>query len=571
MNGTQQHTMETTLIVDHSYSTPRNNLENEIFHNNDVSYREDHEDARSDRKRKCSAIETSSDESYSSKKNFHTEHAEHTLINDCDSGDDITYAVVKNTYLNTKEENSAWVGIQENNVVEQDLLDNISRTEQLTSVSQKEKFGIKRLEDDVLNEQDIRQIENIHHAFHCNKLQNKSCPEAFCTNPQSIINVVKHNLSQVYERKVKGNIRRECIAQTYKLVIFHARNCNNRSDCQMPLCKEYQDSLEKLLETEEHSTEYDVLNITNEKLSKKTIHDGEDFEILYEANIDKGMFGKISWCVIRNKDGKVFSTVLKRIPLEHQPISRALSVSLPALAKFRNHRHILVPDFAVHNKREVCLFMPRADLSLFQYMKTYEGGMPPEAVTYYIYQLAKALKKIHGCDYTHGDVKVSNCLLFKDGEVLKLSDLDSLKPINVRSMSGSQHFADPRILDSGNVDKPSDIYSLCQCIAVLLFGTNKIIKDYSPDQIYQLIRKRDVDLAEIYRFGTTSDMENRITADQLVAWFRKNVSLKARCSSFEPKPMPTSIMPGKDLCDHIVEGYFTSMMKDLPAKFNLVL
>ena len=71
---------------------------------------------------------------------------------------------------------------------------------------------------------------------------------------------------------------------------------------------------------------------------------------------------------------------------------------------------------------------------------------------------------------------------------------------------------------------------------------------------YQLIRTKDVDLADIYSFGTTSDVEKRITADQLVAWFRKNVSLKARWSSFEPKPMPTSIMPGKNLCDHIVEG-----------------
>ena len=76
------------------------------------------------------------------------------------------------------------------------------------------------------------------------------------------------------------------------------------------------------MQTEDHSTEYEVLNIKNDRLSKKTIQDGKDFEILYEVNIDKGMFGKISWCVIRNKNGKVFSTVLKRIPLEHQPVSK---------------------------------------------------------------------------------------------------------------------------------------------------------------------------------------------------------------------------------------------------------
>ena len=75
------------------------------------------------------------------------------------------------------------------------------------------------------------------------------------------------------------------------------------------------------MQTEVHSTEYEILNINNQELSKTTIQDGEDFEILYEANIDKGMFGRISWCAIRNKDGKVFSTVLKRIPLKCQPVS----------------------------------------------------------------------------------------------------------------------------------------------------------------------------------------------------------------------------------------------------------
>lgn len=83
------------------------------------------------------------------------------------------------------------------------------------------------------------QIENIYHAFHCNKLQKKGCPEAFCTSPQRIINVVNHNLSQVYEKGIEGNIRRESIARTYKLVISHAIHCRNQSACSMPLCKEY--------------------------------------------------------------------------------------------------------------------------------------------------------------------------------------------------------------------------------------------------------------------------------------------------------------------------------------------
>ena len=95
-------------------------------------------------------------------------------------------------------------------------------------------------------------------------------------------------------------------------------------------------------------------------------------------------------------------------------------------------------------------------------MQTYKGGMPAEAVTYYIFHLAKALKKIHSCNYTHGDVKISNCLLFDDGRVLKLSDLDSLKPINVKSMSGSRHFADPRV-------KQKILFHLWHCFVAILF------------------------------------------------------------------------------------------------------
>ena len=56
-----------------------------------------------------------------------------------DSGDNLTYdniIFVKNTSMLTKEENSAWVGISENNVIEENLLGNLSRTEQLTTVSQ---------------------------------------------------------------------------------------------------------------------------------------------------------------------------------------------------------------------------------------------------------------------------------------------------------------------------------------------------------------------------------------------------------------------------------------------------
>ena len=84
-------------------------------------------------------------------------------------------------------------------------------------------------------------LNSIYHAFHCQKLHKKSCPEAYCKDPQEIVEAVTFNLSQNYEVP-KGNISREYIsheyiAETYTLMLFHTAQCKDQSNCQMPLCK----------------------------------------------------------------------------------------------------------------------------------------------------------------------------------------------------------------------------------------------------------------------------------------------------------------------------------------------
>ena len=82
----------------------------------------------------------------------------------------------------------------------------------------------------------------------------------------------------------------------------------------------FRNSIKKLFQSEKRTKEYNIFNTSGERLDIKSIREGEDFEILFETNIDRGMFGRVSWCRMRNKDGEEFSTVMKRILLD-QPVS----------------------------------------------------------------------------------------------------------------------------------------------------------------------------------------------------------------------------------------------------------
>ena len=85
------------------------------------------------------------------------------------------------------------------------------------------------------------------------------------------------------------------------------------------------------------------------------------------------------------------------------------------------------------------------DISLMDYLQSYEGGMPPDAVTYYFFQIAKGVKSFHAKDHVHGDIKISNCLLFDKGKTVKICDLDSVKEEETKQASGSRYYVDPEV------------------------------------------------------------------------------------------------------------------------------
>ena len=61
-----------------------------------------------------------------------------------------------------------------------------------------------------------------------------------CADPREIIKVVDFNIRQKFVTREEGNVPRECINDTYKLLVWHAQNCDNRDQCKMPLCKDWE-------------------------------------------------------------------------------------------------------------------------------------------------------------------------------------------------------------------------------------------------------------------------------------------------------------------------------------------
>ncbi|XP_066930403.1 uncharacterized protein [Clytia hemisphaerica] len=437
--------------------------------------------------------------------------------------------------------------------------------------TEKVNFCIDHHNHKKLTDTEFANLSHIYHAYHCPKLDNYNCSLVQCKDPREFIKAVDYNISQKFVSGEEGNAPRENINNTYKLLVWHAQNCTNRDQCKMPLCKDWDESLNEVFKQpcDESKKHYMVIHSNIPVYAVKDLLNGNSLKTLISVHIDKGTFGSVSHCLVQEASGRQFSTAVKRMGIQDQNVSRILATSVPILKKFSNSPHILVPDLITTSSQEVLMFMPKADISLMDYLKSYQDGMPADAVAYYFFQIAKGVKSFHAQDHVHGDIKISNCLLFDNGKTVKICDLDSVKEESVKQASGSRYYVDPEVLKSRHVRKPADVYSLCQCLPVLLFGGDEVLTKH-PNDLYNMIKAKDVDLAEVYSLGILKPTNDRITASIIVSWFRDNVTLCTRRKNFIPKELHTGMLPNqKNVCKHALQGYFSSVLDDFPKGFQM--
>lgn len=134
------------------------------------------------------------------------------------------------------------------------------------------------------------------------------------------------------------------------------------------------------------------------------------------------------------------------------------------------------------------------------------GGLNPELVKYYLYQLLKAVNFLHDRNVIHRDIKPENLLIDVKTNQLKLCDFGfarKVKERSVRDVNGSEYFNEenelteyvstrwyrsPEMILSKNYGKPSDVWSVGCLMGELLLNDALFAGDSDLDQLY-LIQK----------------------------------------------------------------------------------
>lgn len=106
------------------------------------------------------------------------------------------------------------------------------------------------------------------------------------------------------------------------------------------------------------------------------------------------------------------------------------------------------------------------------------GPIPESTFRRLAAQLCDALGYIHSRSMLHRDLKPSNIMISHDGGTVKLIDFglaDDAASTVLKSAAGTRWWVAPEVLDSGNADVRSDIYSLGAVLRMMTDGHRKCI------------------------------------------------------------------------------------------------
>lgn len=163
------------------------------------------------------------------------------------------------------------------------------------------------------------------------------------------------------------------------------------------------------------------------------------------------------------------------------------------------------------------------------------GPMPPEKAVALICSVSHGLQFAHDRRIVHRDIKPANLLLTSDG-IIKLSDFGLIRRIaghpgqgdmSAPSRSGEVvgtplYMAPEQLLDSGDADFRSDIWSLCASLYFLLTGKHppfsKRISEFElkgiPETL-QAIMRRALDEVPTQRFVSVSEFRDALETSLL--------------------------------------------------------
>lgn len=160
-----------------------------------------------------------------------------------------------------------------------------------------------------------------------------------------------------------------------------------------------------------------------------------------------------------------------------------------ALARLCHHNIVQVHDLFEY-RRQACMVLEYVDgFDLAEILK--EGKLPVDVSVIIALKVAEALEHAHFAGIVHRDVKASNVMMSRGGEV-KLMDFgiakqDALEPMTKTGLVvGTPMYVAPEVVAGGEADARADLYALGALLYACLSG-RRLFEHATPDNLFVLI------------------------------------------------------------------------------------
>lgn len=160
-----------------------------------------------------------------------------------------------------------------------------------------------------------------------------------------------------------------------------------------------------------------------------------------------------------------------------------------ALARLCHHNIVQVHDLFEYRK-QTCMVLEYVDgFDLAALLS--EGPLPVDVATIVALKVAEALEHAHFAGIVHRDVKASNVMMSRRGEV-KLMDFgiakqDVLEPMTRTGLVvGTPMYVAPEVVAGGDADARADLYALGALMYACLSG-RRLFEHATPENLFHLI------------------------------------------------------------------------------------
>jgi PAS domain-containing protein len=190
--------------------------------------------------------------------------------------------------------------------------------------------------------------------------------------------------------------------------------------------------------------------------------------------------------------GKAFALKLIKVPIATNPRIREMFYREARLASALSHQNICsIVDFGQDPLFGLFMVMELLEGQTIHNKLRHDGRLAPKVACDVMWQIAEALRYIHGRAIIHGDVKSENILLMRTPDrrrVVKLLDFGLARAgiretTTAKQVEGTPEYLAPERIRGAPASPSSDIYALGILFYELLVGKLPFVGDL--DEVFQ--------------------------------------------------------------------------------------